>query len=342
MKSRSELLSVHTVLFSAGVLALAVSPLLGLGGYALHLLITGLLWSFIYTCWSLMGRVGLVSFGHGAFIGVGAYTVVLGWNILGWSPWLTAVLAVVLAVGLAAAVGWPCFRFGIVGHYFAIVTLALAEIVRLMIVALRDWTGGTLGITPKPLPEGASALWTLQFSDKRVWFYAALAMWLVGLAVWRWVDRSIHRSALQAISEDEQAAASIGINVARAKMGITVLSAGLTCLGGVLYALYQRYINPDTVSGLTVSLQVVFGVIAGGMSVLLGPTVGALLLLAMSEGLRLALGNDVNGIDRLIYGALLVLFIMYLPRGIVGEALRRRPPPAPPAPGEGRRAASHP
>ena len=92
-------------------------------------------------------------------------------------------------------------------------------------------------------------------------------------------------------------------------------------IGGVLYALYQRYINPETVSGLTLSLQIVFGVIAGGMGVLLGPTVGAVLLLAMSEGLRLALGNDLANIDRLIYGALLVLFIIYLPRGVIGEAL---------------------
>jgi branched-chain amino acid transport system permease protein len=288
-------------------------------------MITGLLWSFIYTCWSLMGRVGLVSFGHGAFIGVGAYTVVLAWNYFGWSPWLSAPLAVVAAMVLAAIVGWPCFRFGIVGHYFAIVTLALAEIVRLVIVGLRDWTGGQLGITPKPLPDDASAAWALQIGDKRVWFYAALAFWLIGLAVWRSVDRSMQRAALEAISEDEQAAASIGIDVARSKMSITLLSAALTCLGGVLYALYQRYVNPDTVSGLTVSLQVVFGVIAGGLSVALGPTVGAVLLLAMSEGLRLWLGNDVNGVDRLVYGALLVFFIMYLPRGLVGELLRRRP-----------------
>jgi branched-chain amino acid transport system permease protein len=342
MRSAREFLSGSVVPFGVAVLALAIAPLFGLGGYALHLIITALLWSYIYTCWSLMGRVGLVSFGHGAFIGVGAYTVVLAWNFLGWSPWLSAPLAVVLAVALAAMVGWPCFRFGIVGHYFAIVTLALAEIVRLVIVGLRNWSGGTLGVTPRPLPEGASAAWTLQFTDKRLWFYVALAMWLIGLAVWRWIDRSMHRTALEAISEDEQAAASVGIDVTRTKMGITLLSAALTCLGGVVYALYMRYINPDTVSGLNVSLQIVFGVIAGGMSVLLGPTVGALLLLAMSEGLRLALGNDVHGLDRLVYGALLVLFIMYLPRGIVGEALRRRSVPPPDSKGTRREAPLHP
>ena len=316
------------LLFAAAVAGLALAPVLGLGAYPMHLAITALLWSYIYTCWSLMGRLGLVSFGHGAFIGIGAYTVVLCWNLFGWSPWLSAPLAVVLALVLAAVVGWPCFRLGIIGNYFAIVTLALAEVVRLVIIALRDWTGGNLGITPKPPPAdaagAAAALWTLQFADKRVWFYVVLVFWLISLAVWRWVDRSMQRSALDAITEDEEAAASIGINVARHKLLITLLSAGLTCLGGVLYALYQRYINPETVSGLTLSLQVVFGVIAGGMGVLLGPTVGAVLLLAMSEGLRLALGNELANIDRLIYGALLVLFIIYLPRGALHRVGRRR------------------
>ena len=332
------------ILFTVAVAALALAPLLGLGAYPMHLVITALLWSYIYTCWSLMGRLGLVSFGHGAFIGIGAYTVVLTWNLFGWSPWLSAPLAVVLALALAAVVGWPCFRLGIIGNYFAIVTLALAEVVRLLIIALRDWTGGTLGITPKPPPaDPGAALWTLQFADKRVWFYVVLVVWLIGLAVWRRIDQSMQRSALDAIAEDEEAAASIGINVARRKLAITLLSAGLTCFGGVLYALYQRYINPETVSGLTLSLQIVFGVIAGGMSVVLGPTVGAVLLLVMSEGLRLALGNELANIDRLLYGALLVLFIIYLPRGVIGEALhwagrrrRERNDPAAVGPAAGR------
>ena len=332
------------LLFALAVCALALAPPLGLGAYPMHLAITALLWSYIYTCWSLMGRLGLVSFGHGAFIGIGAYTVVLTWNLLGWSPWLSAPLAVVLSLLLAAVVGWPCFRLGIIGNYFAIVTLALAEVVRLVIIALRDWTGGTLGITPKPPPAGPGAsLWTLQFADKRVWFYVVLVAWLIALVVWRRIDRSMQRSALDAIAEDEEAAASIGINVSRRKLAITLLSAGMTCFGGVMYALYQRYINPETVSGLTLSLQIVFGVIAGGMAVLLGPTFGAVLLLAMSEGLRLALGNDLANIDRLIYGALLVVFIIYLPRGVLGEALhwarrRRRsridPAAVGPAPGQ--------
>jgi branched-chain amino acid transport system permease protein len=305
--------------------AVALAPLTGLGNYPLHLMIVALIWSYIYTSWAIMGRLGLVSFGHCAFLGVGAYSVVLAWNTLGWSPWFGGIVGIVATLAIAFLIGWPCFRFKIVGHYFAVVTLACAEIVRLIIMALREQTGGSLGITPKPaLADGATmSLSAMQFSSKVVWFYIALGVWLAGLVVWRWVDRSMARLALLAISEEEEAAASIGINISRVKMAIMLLSAGMTAFGGMLYAQYQSYINPETVSSLTVSLQIVFGVIAGGMFVMLGPTVGAIFLLALSETLRVAIGSQLRGIDQLIYGAMLILFIIYMPKGILGELLDR-------------------
>jgi branched-chain amino acid transport system permease protein len=318
------------------VLALLVAaPLLGIGVYPMHLLIVAMLWGFIYTSWALMGRLGMVSLGHGAFFGVGAYTVVLLWNSHGLPPLAGALIAIVVAAALALVIGYPCFRFKIIGHYFALVTLALAEVVRLVIVAMRDVTGGSLGITPNPgLSGGATAsLWSMQFSDRTVWFYIVLACWLFALFVWHRVDRSMSRLALQGISEDEDASASIGIDVTRTKLQVAVLSAVMTSIGGVLYAQYQMYVSPETVSGIGVSLQIVFGVIAGGMFVMLGPTFGAVFLLALQETLRLLVGNRIHGLDLLIYGALLVFFIIYMPKGILGTLLerlgRRRAPTAP-------------
>jgi branched-chain amino acid transport system permease protein len=308
------------------VLALFLAlPWLGLGDYPLHLVIVALIWSYIYTSWAIMGRLGMVSFGHGAFMGIGAYSVVLLWNVYGVSPWLGTVVGVALALIVALVIGYPCFRFRIIGHYFAIVTLALSEVVRLVIIALRDYTGGSLGITPKSaMADGASVnFYAMQFADKTVWFYIALAVWLFGLVVWKIADRHPSRRALQAISEDEDAAASIGIPVAKTKLGVTMLSAGMTALGGVLYAQYQLYVNPDTVSGIAISLQLVFGAIAGGMFVRLGPTVGAMFLLALSETLRVLIGNEYHGLDMTIYGALLILFIIFMPKGILGTVLGR-------------------
>ena len=304
------------------VVALALLPLVGLGNYPLHLMIICLLWAYVYTGWALMGRLGMTSFGHGAFLSIGAYVVVMGWNHFGLSPWLGIPVALALTALVALLIGYPCFRLKIVGHYFALVTLAFSEIARMIIVALRDYTGGSLGVTPNTALSNSSwSLLALQFSSKLVWFYVVLAFWLAGLWIWTLVDRSMVRIALEAISQEEDAAASIGIGVTRLKLGVTMISALMTCLGGVLYAQYQLYLNPETVSGIGVSLQMVFGAIAGGMFLRLGPTVGAVFTLLLTEGLRLALGHDVHGLDTILYGLLLVLFIIFMPRGILGTAL---------------------
>jgi branched-chain amino acid transport system permease protein len=304
-----------------GVAALALVPLGGIGDYPLHLVIMCLLWGFVYTSWAIMGRLGMVSLGHGAFLGIGAYAVVMGWNHYGLSPWMGLPIALAITAVVAFVIGYPCFRLKIVGHYFALVTLALSEVARMIIVALRDQTGGSLGITPHTaLAERAASLSAFQFSSKIVWFYIMLALWLFGLWVWGRVDRSMARLALEAISQEEEAAASVGINVTKLKLGVTLLSAMLTCTGGVMYAQYQLYVNPETVCGIGVSLQMVFGAIAGGMFVRLGPTIGAVFTLMLAESLRLVWGNAIHGLDTALYGLMLMLFIIFLPKGIVGAA----------------------
>src|SRR5450759_2904193 len=304
----------------------ALVPLLGVGDYYLHIAITIMLWSFVYTSWSLMGRFGLVSFGHGAFLGIGAYVTTMLWNHYGVTPWIGIPLALLLAVVVAVLIGYPCFRFRITGHYFALVTLALTEVVRMLMVALRDFPGGSLGVTANIALAGGQpfSLWALQFAHKEVFFYIALAFWLFGLYVWRRIDGSMMRYAMEAISQEEDASESVGIYVTRTKLLITAVSAALTALGGALYGQYQLYINPDTVSGVALSLQIVFAVIAGGMFVQLGPTVGAAFTLLLAEGLRVAVGHDVHGFDSTIYGLMLVLFIIYMPHGILGKVLELR------------------
>ena len=308
------------------VAVFALLPVVGIGNYYLHLAITIMLWSFIYTSWSIMGRFGLVSFGHGAFLGIGAYVTTMLWNHYGVTPWLGIPLAILLSLIVAVLIGYPCFRFRITGHYFALVTLALTEVVRLIIVALRDVTGGSLGVTPNIALAGGQSfsLVAIQFAHKEVFFYIALAFWLFGLYVWRRIDRSMMRYAMEAISQEEDASESVGIKVTRTKLLITMVSAALTALGGALYGQYQLYINPDTVSGVALSLQIVFAVIAGGMFVQLGPTVGAVFTLLLAEGLRVAVGHEVHGLDSTIYGLMLVLFIIYMPNGILGKVLEAR------------------
>jgi branched-chain amino acid transport system permease protein len=300
--------------------ALVGLPFVYSSPYPLHILIIILIWAFAYTSWSVMGRFGLVSLGHGGFMGIGAYVTALLWNHGGVSPWIGIPLAMLAGGVLAVLVAYPCFRFRITGHYFALVTLALSGIVLQVITATRDQTGGSLGYTPERY-QGGSSLFALQFSGKTTWYLIALAVWAAGLYVWRRVDRSMLRYALEAISEDEDAAAATGVHVTVEKLKITVLSAMMTALAGALYCQYQMFISPDTVSGIAVSLQMVFAVVVGGIYVSLGPTVGAVITILLAEVLRISFGTRAVGWDNLVYGVLLVLFIIFLPKGILGSLL---------------------
>ena len=298
--------------------ALVGLPFVYTSPYPLHIMIIILIWSFAYTSWSVMGRFGLTSFGHGGFMGVGAYVTALLWNKAGVSPWLGIPLALVASAALAVLVAYPCFRFRITGHYFSLVTLALSGIVLQVITATRDHTGGSLGYTPERY-QGGSSLFALQFGSKTTWYLIALAVWAGGLWVWYRVDRSMLRYALEAISEDEDAAAATGVHVTAEKLKITVLSAAMTALAGALYCQYQMFISPDTVSGISISLQMVFAVVVGGIYVSLGPTVGAVITILLAEVLRISFGTRAVGYDNLVYGVLLVLFIIFLPKGILGS-----------------------
>ena len=313
---------MNKLFYLIGAVVLAALPFIGVPQYYMHVLITILIWSFTYTSWSIMGRFGLVSLGHGAFMWVGAYTVAMLWNYLSLTPWIGIPVALLFSAALAVLIGYPSFKFRIVGHYFALVTLALSEVIRMLIMALRDYTGGSLGLTPERFREGTS-LYALQFADKDTFYLIALVSWAFGIWVWKKVDTSMERYALDAISEDEDAAASVGIHVTHQKLRITVISAVMTAFGGILYGQYQMYMNPHTVSGVSISLQIVFAVVAGGMYVALGPTVGAIITISLAEFLRVLIGIAMVGLDTTIYGLMLILFIIFLPQGVLGAILEK-------------------
>src|SRR5204863_9065792 len=170
---------------------------------------------------------------------------------------------------------------------------------------------------PRRFGDGVS-LYALQFEPDRVLsYYVALALWAVGLYIWWRIDRSMDRYALDAASQDEDAAASVGIDVTREKLKITAISAAMCAFGGAIYAQYQMYIGPDTIAGLGVSLNIVFACIAGGLWTLLGPTVGAVFTQLLSESLRVGiqgsgflkdwLGSAALALDTAVYGLLLIL-----------------------------------
>lgn len=308
--------STTSKLIMGGVLlVIAAAPLFAESEYLIHIGTLILLWAFVSTAWAYMARFGLVSLGHGVFLGIGAYIPVLLFNYYGISPWLGMLAGVIAAVIIAAILGYACFRFGLIGDYFALVTLAMAEVTSLAIVACREITGGSLGCTLK-----ASEGWAdLQFGDKRYFYYIIFGFLLLALYIWRRIDKSRMRLALTAIEESELAAASMGVSVIRFKMGITLLSAGLTAMGGVLYAQYVTYINPGTISGVGVSLSTCFKAILGGMFNIFGPLAGSAIMVSLEEYFRVSFDTGFLGVSEVIFGIVLLVMIIFLPRGIVGS-----------------------
>jgi branched-chain amino acid transport system permease protein len=301
------------IIFLAAIIAF---PYLMPSPYLIHIGTLIFIWSFVTTAWSYMGRFGLVSLGHGAFLGVGAYTSGLLFNYYGLSPWVGMLVGGGVAVFFAIIIGYACFRFGVIGDYFALVTLALGEVVALTIIALRDVTGGSLGFTLKSV--GISLLYFQ--SDKKIHFYyGTLGFLIIALLVWKWIDRSHMQKALRAIGEDEIAASTLGIGIIRYKMIITMISAFMTAIGAVLYAQYITYLNPHTLSGVGPSLEIAFKAILGGMFSLWGPTVGTALIVALEEYIRVSYGGTFVGFSQIIYGLALVLLIIFLPKGIYGS-----------------------
>lgn len=308
--------STTSKIVTAGVLLIiALAPLLATSEYMVHIGTLILLWAFVSTAWAYMARFGLVSLGHGVFLGIGAYIPVMLFNYYGVSPWLGMLAGVGAAVLVAAILGYACFRFGLIGDYFALVTLAMAEVVSLAIVACREVTGGSLGCTLK-----ASVGWaSFQFDDKRYFYYIIFAFLLLALYIWRLIDKSRMRLALTAIEESELAASSMGVSIIRFKMGITLLSAGLTAMGGVLYAQYITYINPGTISGVGVSLSTCFKAILGGMFNIFGPLAGSAIMVSLEEYFRISFDTGFLGVSEIIFGVVLLVMIIFLPKGIVGS-----------------------
>ena len=208
-------------------------PLAGIKQYVLHVMIQIFIWSFIGGAWSLMGRFGLVSLGHGAFLGHGRLRCRAPVELLRHDPVDRRAVAMLLTGLLAAVVAYPCSRFQVVGHYFGLVTLAVGEVIRLLIVAERDWTGGSLGVSLKPAGGDSLLARCSSPTSASSTTWRSCSGWPGSGCGGAWTARW-RRSAMEAIGEDETAAASVGIHVTRFKMGITVLSAALTALGGVL------------------------------------------------------------------------------------------------------------
>jgi len=301
------------ILFVIGATVLAaLVPLAQPPIYLIHLLFVIAMYVTMASAWNLLGGfTGYPSFGHGAFFGVGAYTTAILFRDLGLSPFLTAPVGGLVAAAFAAAVGYPTLRLR--EEYFAIATMSMGFILQLV---ARNWefTGGGLGLYAQP-PEGYDVR-----TIKSLLYLAMLAVMLATLLVALWIVRSRLGFGLAAIRDGEEAAGTLGVPTVRLKMLALMLSTFFPGAAGGLWTYYITYIDAEAVFEPSISINVILMSVLGGAGTVLGPVLGATLLVVLSEVIEFTITASVKLV---LFGAILMAVALYLPRGLLGWTGRR-------------------
>ena len=300
---------------------LALLPLITQTKAVLNAFILLLIFATLGEAWNLItGFAGQTSFGHAAFFGIGAYTSAVIFYRCGVTPWLGMILGGIIASVIAAVMSYPCFRLK--GHYFAIATLAVAEIIKQVFVSW-SYVEGATGISI-PIIHRSSGfgrrLFYLQFSDKLPWVYICLALFTAVIFLSSYLENSKMGYYLKAIRESHEVAEAIGINPTNYKLYAMIISAFISALCGSIYAQYILYIDPFMMFSLDISMKIVLLTVLGGIGNIYGPIIGAAIFIPLSEFTRIKLGGSGTGIDLMIYGLLIVLITCFRPKGVIGIA----------------------
>ncbi len=308
-------------LFAAVV---ACAPLLTQSGVVLNFVTMALYGCLLAQAWNILGGFGgQFSFGHALFFGTGAYVQAIA-QVQGLNPWLAMPLALASSAGVGIFVGALTFRYGLKGSYFALVTLAFAEVFRIVALSV-PFTGAGVGLMV-PLRESAA---NMQFASRAGYLWLVLALVTAALLVTAWLRHSRFGAWLQAVRDNEDAARAVGVDPFRVKLGAIALSGALMGAGGAFYVQVFQYIDPGIAYGPATSVEALVAAIVGGMGTLWGPMLGALALHVLADLTRNLFGQ-LPGINMVIYGSVLILIVMFLPRGVAGMGVPlrwRRPRP---------------
>jgi branched-chain amino acid transport system permease protein len=304
------------------VAAVLVLPAWVADPFTLRVLIVIAMFGTLGIAWNILGGyAGQVSIGHSIFFGIGAYTSTLLFLRLGWSPWLGLLAGMVVAAAVAVLIGFPCFRLR--GHYFVIATAVLAESIA---VIFSGWeaVGSGLGLQLPILPSSLAAF---QFHESKApYYYIALGMLALALAVAAAVERSKLGYCLKAIREDETAAMSLAIDIRRYKLIAIAISGALSAMVGTFYAQFVLFIDPPSVLPLSLSVLIALIPIFGGIGSLWGPVLGAAVLIPIAEFSRVYFSGSGRNVDLIIYGCLIMAMSAWRPMGLIGRAYRRAEP----------------
>ena len=316
----SELQPVPWKLHGFVLLVALAFPFVFPSSFMLNFGVLALFYAFIGQSWNISGGfAGQLSFGHVAFFGVGAYASTIVQMRLGLSPWFglpASALAGALVGGIIAVLS---FRAGLKGSYFALITLAFAEVLRIISNSV-GITGGGLGMLI-PMKAGAA---NFQFAERSGFYFLILVLTALSIALAEWLRRSRFGAHLAAIRENEEAAMALGIDVFTEKVKVMLLSGAIGGVGGCFFAQYFLYIDPTIVFGVDKSVEMLLVSMIGGAGTVFGPLIGSVLLALVSEGTRVL--TKLPGLSLVLYGGLLVVIIAYLPNGLIDLFRRRRSP----------------
>ncbi len=313
---------------AAFAIALLAYPLVFATPFEQRLGALVLLYAIGASAWNMVGGyAGLISVGHAVFFGCGAYGALASYKYLGLPPIAGLPIGVAVSVMIAAAIGVPTLRLS--GHYFSMATIAVAELVRL-VVSNSEWLGGAQGLSGPPVPRTPL---DLSFISALPYYYLFLAVFAAVLALtWR-MERSRMGFYLRAIRDSERAARSLGVASPRCKLFAFMLSAAVTAVGGALYAVMFGFVDPESGLGVLISVKMLIMAALGGAGLLFGPFVGAVILVPLEELSNSYLGGAGSGLTFVVYGAIIVVIARLQPGGFLStvlDALRSRNAPAQP------------
>ncbi len=291
-------------------------PFVGLIGnsFFAHIMVLILLYAGMSQSWNIIGGYcGQISFGHSVFFGIGAYGAALAMVRYETMPWGGAILGAIVAAIVSVLVSWPCFKLR--GHYFAIATFAIVEIVgRLFMVW--DWIGGALGLDYPILEDGARYfLWS---DNKDGYYLGVLFLFALIFTTVRFIERRRMGSYMNAVREGQETAESLGVNSTHVKLGAMALSAFFAALCGAFFAQYNYRVDPPMVVSLDLSMKFVLVTILGGMGTFWGPLLGAAVLIPLQEYTRTYLAALGPGVDQMIYALIIIFMMVRQPKGIMG------------------------
>ena len=292
---------------------LASVPLVTSSNVVLNFMVMALLIALVGQGWNLLGGYGgQYSFGHAAFFGTGAYATAILQVRYNVNAWLGLFIGIAAGAWVGAVIGALSFRSGLKGSYFALVTLAFAEVLRIL-ASVVPFTGAGVGTLIKLdlRPEA------FQFQSRAPFYWIILGMVALSIAVVRMVENTRFGAYLVAVRENEDAARALGVDTTRIKLVAMTISAAITAAGGCFYAQYFLFIDAGIAYGPWISIEALLAPIIGGIGTVLGPLLGALMVKTLGELTKLVTG-DAPGLDLVIYGCVLILVVAFAPRGIAG------------------------